>query len=187
MGEGNIGAEKGQGQSPCQGAVFKYVLGKKRGKGRISMHFPGQARAASWARQCTCYPRIHVILRLYPFMARRTPPALLVTNGPCDSSLSVASRRRTFFFLFILPLLALVFAHNAPHLSLIRLPVYNTYYMVLAFLFFRFGRPVLHHSFCPIRSPVLRTALSSPPLPPFAQDSPLAHTGAPSSALENFC
>ena len=47
MGEGNIGAEKGQGQSPCQGAVFKYVLGKKRGKGRISMHFPGQARAAS--------------------------------------------------------------------------------------------------------------------------------------------
>lgn len=169
------------------GSCVQICIGKKKGERPDQHAFPGSSKGRQRARQCTCYPRIHVILRLYPFMARRTPPALLVTNGPCDSSLSVASRRRTFFFLFILPLLALVFAHNAPHLSFIRLPVYNTYYMDLAFLFFRFGRPVLHHSFCPIRSPVLRTALSSPPLPPFAQDSPLAHTGAPSSALENFC
>jgi hypothetical protein len=71
---GNIGAERGRARALVTELCSNMYWGKKGGEGRISMHFPGQARAAR-ARQCTCYPRIHVILRLYPFMARRTPPA----------------------------------------------------------------------------------------------------------------
>ena len=38
-GRGNIGGRAGQGLSPCHLAVFKYVLGKKRGPDQHA--FPG--------------------------------------------------------------------------------------------------------------------------------------------------